>query len=192
MSNPSTTPANPTNEPGEVTIFRRTAAVSGGVVLFYVLLILLMLYVYYRGSASIFSNLLAPAIVLILLVYLARYGSTRYRIDDRYLYAWRLFGSRRVRLSAIRRIQRTNLRELGAVGFFGTWGWRGRVWSPLVGTFDTIHTVSDGLLVTGAKVPVFISPRAPDDFQRELARRVRSVNGDVMPELGRFSDAPSD
>jgi hypothetical protein len=49
----------------------------------------------------------------------------------------------------------------------------------LAGTFDTVHTTSDGLLVTGESVPVFISPRDPEGFQRELSRRVRSVNGGV-------------
>ncbi|HEV2317893.1 MAG TPA: PH domain-containing protein [Thermoplasmata archaeon] len=166
-----------------VRVFVRPATQSLGVVGLYSLLIVLMLYVYYRGDEGLVSDLLAPFLVVVLLVYLARYSTTRYRIDDRSLRAQRLFGSRTLQLDQVRRIQRANLRTLGAVGFLGTWGWRGRVWSPMVGNFDTVHTVSDGLLIAADGVPVFISPIDPDGFQQELSRRVRSVNGGDAPEM---------
>lgn len=97
-------------------------------------------------------------------------------MDTEYVRAWRIFGSRRLRLDEIRRIQFANLRELGGVGMFGSWGWRGRLWSPIdsLGTFDAIYTVSRGLLVSGRGVPMFISPHDPAAFARELSRRVRS------------------
>jgi hypothetical protein len=163
----------------QVQVYSRAAVQSVGVVIFYSGLVLLLLFVYYRGAANLLSSYVVPGLIVVLLLYLARYTSTRYRMDDRTLLARRLFGSRRMRLDRIRKVQRANLRDLGAVGFIGTWGWRGRVWSPVVGVIDTVHTGSDGLLVTGSGVPVFISPPSPDEFQAELSRRVRSANGGV-------------
>ena len=164
-------------------IFVRSGAWSAAVIGFYSVLILLMLGVRVYGTPGVVTDDLAPFIDVVLLLYLARYLTTRYRIDDRSLYAYRLFGSRRIPLAEISRIQRTNLRSLAPVGFIGTWGGRGRVWSPMVGTFDTIHTVSDGLLIGGSGVPAFISPKAPEEFQRELSRRIRSVNRQTVLNL---------
>jgi hypothetical protein len=152
------------------------------VVLFYLALVLLLLYAFYHGVPGLFSSFVVPLLILLLMVYLVRYSSTQYWVDDRTFVAWRIFGSRRMRLRRIRRIQPANLRDLGAVGFLGTWGWRGRVWSPIVGTYDTVHTGSRGLLISGEGVPVFISPRDPEEFLRELSRRVRSVNGGEAPD----------
>jgi 4-amino-4-deoxy-L-arabinose transferase-like glycosyltransferase len=175
-------PSDESREPGPL-LYRRPAAHSWGVIGIYLGLALLLTWVYSQGSSDLTSASVALGLIVVVLVYLARYLSTRYRIDDTWLIAWRLFGSRRVRLSRVRKIQRVSLRSLGPVGFLGTWGWRGRVWSSIVGTFDTVHTVSDGLLVTGGGVPLFISPVDPDDFQRELSRRARSVNGGWEPDL---------
>jgi hypothetical protein len=168
---------------GSPTAYARPAAYSVGVVGFYAVLILVMLYVYYRGAPNLFSTVLVPVVIIVLMAYLARYSSTRYRIDDRSLLAWRLFGTRRMELRSITRIRRANLRGLAPVGFLGTWGWRGRVWSPIVGSFDTVHTGNDGLLISGTGVPLFVTPVDPNGFQRELSRRVRSVNGGAEVDL---------
>lgn len=118
------------------------------------------------------------------LAFLLRYVSTRYWLDTDHLTAWRLFGSRRVPFDRIRRIEYGNLRDLGPVGFFGSWGWRGRMWCPALGRFDSVYTVSQGLVVTGGVVPLFISPRDPPAFARELSRRVRSVVGPLDVDVG--------
>lgn len=161
----------------------RWGSLSRGVIGFYLFLILLLLYLILRTPGFGGSSYLVPVVELLLLIYLARYLSTHYRLDAETLRARRLFGSRRLRLAEITRIQRANLRTLGAVGFLGTWGWHGRVWSPLVGQFDTVYTGSDGLLISGDGRPVFISPRDPDGFQRELDRRVRTENGGAEVDL---------
>ncbi|HYK93323.1 MAG TPA: PH domain-containing protein [Thermoplasmata archaeon] len=118
------------------------------------------------------------------LIFLARYLSTRYWLDSGRLVAWRLFGSRHVPYEHVRRIEYGNLRDLGPVGFFGSWGWRGRMWSPVIGRFDSVYTTSNGLVVTGGPVPLFISPHDPRDFARELSRRVRSVVGALDVDVG--------
>lgn len=145
---------------------------------FYLVLILIMVIVWLRATGYDLSIYLVVGLILILIVYLVRYLSTRYRIDDRSLGALRLFGSRHIPLEEITRIQRANLRALGPVGMLGTWGWRGRVWSPFIGGFDTIHTGSEGLLIRATGVPVFITPKDPEEFQRELSRRARSTGPD--------------
>jgi hypothetical protein len=126
------------------------------------------------------------AIVAFLLGALARYLSTTYRIDDLELSAWRILGGRRMRLEEVRRIEYASLRDLSPTGsFLGAWGWRGRMWSPLIGPFDSVHTEAAlGLLVTGGTVPVFISPRDPEGFARELSRRVRSYTGRLAVDVG--------
>ncbi len=53
------------------------------------------------------------------------------------------------------------------------------MWSPFIHTFDAIHTVSPGLLVTAGEVPLFISPSHTDEFAEELSRRVRSYSPSV-------------
>jgi hypothetical protein len=125
------------------------------------------------------------ALVAFLLVALARYLSTSYRIDDRELRAWRILGGRRVRLEEVRAIEFASLRDLSPGGFFGAWGWRGRMWSPIIGRFDSIHTdAALGLLVTAGDAPLFISPRDPAGFARELSRRVRSYTGRLSVDVG--------
>ena len=165
---------------------RAGAPISVAVIGMYIVLILLIVYATDRSSYT--SNALVPEfLVAVILVFLARYVSTYYLLDDRALHARRLFGSRSVSLEEVRNIQLANLRDLGPVGFFGGWGWRGRMWSPIVKTFDSIHTVSPGVLVTAGAVPLFISPKRPEEFAEELSRRVRSYNPDVA--LSAFAPA---
>lgn len=84
----------------------------------------------------------------------------------------------------VRRIEFASLRDLSATGFWGSWGWRGRMWSPRVGSLDSIYTETKGLLITGGDVPLFISPRHPDEFAQELSRRVRSLGGRLISDDG--------
>jgi hypothetical protein len=125
-----------------------------------------------------------PFLVAVILLLLARYLSTTYRIDDTYLVAVRILGGRRVRLEEVRAIEFASLRDLSPVGFFGSWGWRGRVWSPRLGTFDAIYTDTAGLLLTVGDVPLFISPSDPEQFAVELSRRVRSYTGALKVDVG--------
>jgi len=111
-------------------------------------------------------------------------------MDAETLSARRLFGSRRVRLEEVRRIELANLRDLGPIGVIGTWGWRGRVWSPVIGTFDCIHTVSPGVLVSVGAVPMFLSPTDPKGFARELSRRARSWGVELEPDAPKVGDRP--
>jgi hypothetical protein len=125
-----------------------------------------------------------PFLVAVLLLLLARYLSTVYTIDDATLRASRILGGRRVRLDEIRAIEFASLRDLSPVGFFGSWGWRGRMWSPRVGTFDAIYTDTSGLLVTVGGIPLFVSPKDRDAFAIELSRRVRSYTGPLDRDAG--------
>ena len=147
------------------------------------------MYLILAGLLLLYArSLSAPWVVAflaaVLLVYLARYVSTYYVLDADALSARRLFGSRRILLEDIRGVELANLRDLGPAGLVGTWGWRGRVWSPIIGPFDTIHTVSPGLLVTAGKAPLFLSPRDPVAFARELSRRARSWGVELPVEPG--------
>ena len=134
------------------------------------------------------SSLAAWALVVIIALfvfYLARYLSTSYTINDTHLRAWRLAGSRRVRLETVRRIEYASMRELSPTGFLGSWGWRGRMWSPSIGAFDAVYTdPAKGLLVTGEGVPIYVSPTHLDAFARELSRRVRSYTGRLTLDVG--------
>jgi hypothetical protein len=165
--------------------FRSHGRISYGVVGAYVFLLIVIVLLFHEGTVT---NLWwVPWFLGILVVaMLARYLSTTYRIDDAQLEAWRLFGGRRVQLSEVRRIEYSALRDLAPGGsFFGGWGWRGRMWSPIIGWFDAIHTdASRGLLVTAAGDPVFISPKDPERFARELSRRVRSYTGRLAVDVG--------
>jgi hypothetical protein len=150
----------------------------------YVFLLIVLLIV--LPSSSFVTIAWVPyALAVFLLAALARYLSTTYRIDDRELRAWRILGGRRVRLEQVRRIEFASLRDLSPSGFFGAWGWRGRMWSPLIGRFDSLHTEAAlGLLVSAGDVPLFISPRDPEGFARELSRRVRSYTGRLAVDVG--------
>ncbi len=117
------------------------------------------------------TDLEVVAFVGILLIYLARMLSVRYEIRGGELRALRLFGSRRVRLSSIHKARPASLRDLAAVSWTYGWGWRSRMWSPVVGPFDNLSTFHIGLLVYGDGVPLLISPLDRDTFLRELDRR---------------------
>jgi hypothetical protein len=150
---------------------------SPGIVGFYFVLIGAITYL---GTYRLTTPLIAEVLDAALIVYLGRYLSTRYWLDSRTFTAARIFGSRRIPIEEIRHVSPANLRDLAPVSFIGSWGWRGRMWSPQIGPFDTVHTSSEGLLVTGGEgVPVFISPKDPDAFVAELDRRVRSFHPDV-------------
>jgi hypothetical protein len=150
----------------------------------YVFLLLIVVLIL-PGSASAAFRWVPYALALFLVAALARYLSTSYRIDDLNLRAWRILGGRRVRLEEVRRIEYASLRDLSPTGYFGAWGWRGRMWSPVIGRFDSVHTeASLGLLITAGDVPVYISPRDPEGFARELSRRVRSYTGRLAVDVG--------
>jgi len=164
------------------------SAISWGVVGFYLVLLLLLL------TVSLYGATIAPyvlyALVAVLIVFLVRYLSTRYWMDSDRVGASRLFGSRHADLEDVRRIEFANLRDLGPTGFFGSWGYRGRMWSPSIGPFDSIHTVSNGVLVTAGGVPFFVSPKDPGGFARELSRRARS-NRDAPLEIDAGESVPT-
>lgn len=148
------------------------------------LFLILLLYFVVVPSPAVGERYFVYLLIAITAFLLLRYLSTIYRLDDMYLRAGRVLGSRRVRLSDVRKIEFTRLRDLAPTGFFGSWGWRGRMWSPMIGKFDAIYTDPSGLLVTGGEVPLFISPRRPEEFARELSRRARSYSGPLEVDHG--------
>ena len=152
-----------------------------GVYLFLTVLVLVVL------DRSTGVAVWTPAVVAgLFLFFLVRYLSTHYRIDGEELRAWKLLGGARVRLDQVRRIEYTALRDLSpTASFFGAWGWRGRLWSPAIGAFNSIYTdPARGLLVTAHPVPLYLSPRDPEAFARELSRRVRSYLGPLEADVG--------
>ena len=157
--------------------YRVRGRISFGVVGFY-LFLLLLIGVFLRppGTALWVGSLLAGLVLL----FLARYLSTGYTLDEEYLRAWRILGGQKLQLKDVRRIEFTSLRELSPTGFWGSWGWRGRMWSPGVGSFDCIHSDPRGILVTAGDHPLFISPADPAAFAVELSRRVRSHGAQLM------------
>ncbi len=169
-----------TNVPERVTSVAPRSAVTVGVYL----VIAALLLATSRASAVSSFPFVSEILAALFLVFLLRYVSTRYWLDAESLTAWRLFGSRRIRFEQIRRIEYGNLRDLSPVGFFGSWGWRGRMWSPVLGPFDSVYTVPQGLVVYAGAVPLFLSPRNPPAFARELSRRVRSVAGPLPVDVG--------
>jgi hypothetical protein len=163
--------------------FHARGSISAVTVGTYAVVMLLLYFVVLRSP--VVSNPLAVyVLILATLFLLARYLTTSYLIDDTYLYARRIFGSRRVPLRDVRKIEFTRLRDLSPTGFFGSWGYRGRMWSPYIGKFDGIYTDPDGLLVSEADVPLFISPHRAEQFARELSRRARSYAGPLTVDHG--------
>lgn len=156
---------------------------SLGTVGVYVAVVLLLLGTSRASQVSTFP-FINEVLAGLFAIFLLRYVSTRYRLDADQLHAWRVFGSRTVKYEAVRRIVYANLRELGPVSYIGSWGWRGRMWSPFVGKFDSIYTVSSGLMIFAGPVPLFISPKDPPAFARELSRRVRSYTGPLEEDVG--------
>jgi Bacterial PH domain len=166
-------------------VYRQHGRISYVVVGVYVVLILIVVVVLPGSTALLFTW--APGILAaLLLLFLVRYLSTTYSIDDSYLRAWRILGGRRVRLSEVRKIEYSSMRDLGPTGgFAGSWGWRGRMWSPRVGRVDAIYTdAAYGILVSAGEVPVYITPVDVPEFARELSRRVRSYTGRLSVDVG--------
>jgi hypothetical protein len=156
---------------------------SAGTVGVYLVIIGLLLITSRASQVSTFP-FINEVLAGLFAVFLIRYVTTQYHLDADRLHAWRAFGSRTVRYESVRRIVYANLRELGPVSYIGSWGWRGRMWSPFVGKFDSIYTVSNGLMIFAGPVPLFISPKDPAAFARELSRRVRSYTGPLEEDVG--------
>lgn len=151
----------------------------------YVVLILVVLILLHGGSSALYAY--APWLLAgLLILFLVRYVSTLYSLDDTHLRAWRVLGGRSVRLSDVRKIEYSSMRVLGPTGgIFGSWGWRGRMWSPELGKFDAIYTdAARGLLVTAGDVPMYITPLDLEGFARELSRRARSYSGRLLVDVG--------
>jgi hypothetical protein len=149
----------------------------------YLFLLLLVVLILPTSSIVLYSWL--PWLIAALVVFfLVRYLSTCYWIDADRLTAFRILGGRHLSLKEVRRIQFASLRDLSPTGFFGSWGYRGRMWSPVIGKFDSVYTASAGILIVAGDFPLFISPRHPQDFARELSRRVRSYRGPLEVDDG--------
>jgi hypothetical protein len=169
-------------------VYRDRGRLSYAVIGVYLFLILVCLFILPNSGLALWA---LAAILVLFAFFLARYISTTYSINDTHLRAWRIAGSRRVRLDSVRRIEFASMRELSPTGFIGSWGWRGRMWSPAVGAFDAVYTdPAKGLMVTGEGVPVYITPTDLDEFARELSRRVRSYTGRLPVDVGDPSPAP--
>lgn len=127
-------------------------------------------------------------LLVITALFLVRYFSTRYSLDDTNFVAWRILGSRRILLEDVRGIEYASLRDLTSTGGMfgmGSWGWRGRMHSVTLGEFDSIYTdAAEGLLVTAGAFPIYVSPRDREAFARELSRRVRSYTGALEHDVG--------
>jgi len=153
-----------------------------GVYLFFIVVVILIL-----PRDSSFTYVWVSWLVLLLfVVFLLRYVSTFYALDDSYLHARRILGGRRILLEKVRKIEYSSLRDLGSSsGIFGSWGWGGRMYSPQVGPFDSVYTeAARGLLVSGDGLPLYISPVDVPAFARELSRRVRSYTGRLAVDAG--------
>jgi hypothetical protein len=163
--------------------YRAHGTISIATVVAYVIVILLLYFVVLHSSYD--TN---PDLILLLILgtffLLLRYFSTGYTIDHRYLRARRILGGRRLLLAQVRKIEFMQLRDLSPTGFFGSWGYRGRMWSPFIGSFDGVYTDPSGLLITADGVPLFISPRDPAAFARELSRRARSYAAELTVDAG--------
>lgn len=164
-------------------VYRRHGRIAWGVVGTYIALILILAFV--LPSSGIRESWAIDVILFLFVFFLLRYLSTSYSIDDTHLRAWRIFGSRRVPLEDVQKIEYSSIHDLGPTGFFGSWGWRGRMWSSSIGPFDAIYTdPAHGILVTAQGVPLYISPSHMEEFARELSRRVRSYTGRLQVDVG--------
>ncbi len=160
---------------------------SIGVVIAYLLIIVLLIVVVGPDLGSRYAWSLY-FLIAVSILFLARYLSTRYSMDDYDFVAWRILGSRRIALEEIRAIEFASLRELmptGGLLGIGAFGWRGRMYSQAIGDFDSIYTeAARGLLITAGAYPLYISPRDPEAFARELSRRARSYSGALLKDVG--------
>ncbi len=163
--------------------YRAHGSISGVTVGVYAV-VLLLLYFIVRPSPVDGNPTLLYVLMAGTLFLLVRYLTTSYVIDDSNVVAWRILGPRRMPLKDVRKIEFMALRDLSPTGFFGAWGYRGRMWSPYVSSFDAVYTDPVGLLVTGGPYPLFISPTHREAFARELSRRVRSFPGTLSVDAG--------
>ena len=188
MSGAPRSPAAPAPELHHDGSYRTWARISWAVVGVYLFLVVLVLAVLLPQRASSYAWV-PYAILALLAFYLARYLSAHYRIDDEELRAARLLGGRRIPLEEIRKIEYASLRDLvptGAMAGMGAFGWHGRFHSVVLGDFDSVYTEpSRGLLVTGGPRPLYLTPRDPQAFARELSRRVRSYSKELEVDVGR-------
>ena len=162
--------------------YRQRGKLSYTVVGVYLFLIVVLIFVLPRGSLAEWALL---AILAFFLFFLVRYLSTTYSLNDTHLHAWRFPGGRRIPIDSVRQIEYSSMRDLGPSSFVGSWGWRGRMWSPEIGHFDAIYTdPGRGILVTGDGVPIYISPDHLEEFARELSRRARSYSGQLSVDVG--------
>jgi hypothetical protein len=157
----------------------------------YVFLIILLFLI--LPTAGLRSGWAFEVILLLFVFFLIRYLSTTYSISDTHLRAWRILGTRRIPLDQVRQIEYSSIRDLGPTGFMGSWGWRGRMWSPSIGKFDAVYTdPAKGILVSEGDVPLYISPVNLPEFARELSRRVRSYTGRLAVDVGDPLGSPSE
>jgi len=170
--------------------YRQRGKYSVGVVAIYVVFLIIVVALIESHTLTT-GDALPWFLVAIIILFLARYFSTTYTVDDTHLRAWRILGGRRIALAEVRKIEYSALRDLSPTGFFGAWGWRGRMWSPVIGHFDSIHTEAVGLLVTVGDYPLFLSPRDAPAFARELSRRVRSYSGRLPVDVGDPDQMPA-
>lgn len=169
-------------------VYHDRGRLSYTVVGVYAVLIVVLLYIAPHYGNAVWAIVF---ILVLFVIFLARYVSTTYTLTDTQVRAWRLFGSRRMRLDSVNRIEYGSMRELAPTGFFGSWGWRGRMWSTEIGPFDAFYTdAAHGLIVSGEGVPIYISPTDIDEFARELSRRVRSYKGRLAVDVGDPEGAP--
>ncbi|HYA10985.1 MAG TPA: PH domain-containing protein [Thermoplasmata archaeon] len=161
------------------------ASLSAVVVGVYAAMVLLLIFVIGARSSIGFSWVLY-LLLAVTFLFLARYLSTTYLLDDATLVARTLFGARRVPLEEVRAIEYASLRDLAPTGGgVFSWIWRGKMYSAAIGEFDPIFTdAASGLLVTAGAYPLYISPRRPQEFARELSRRVRSYTGALQKDVG--------
>jgi hypothetical protein len=181
---PAVAPTRPVDDDGRFVARGRISYTIVGAYLF-LLIVMLVLLTPKTSGAYVWVPYLLLAVTAL---FLARYLSTGYVIDDTYFRARRILGGRKFRLEEIRRIEYASLRDLvpisGGVGF-GSWGWRGRLYSPSIGEFDAIYTdAAKGLLITAGAYPLYISPVDLPEFARELSRRARSYTGPLARDVG--------
>jgi len=155
--------------------------------------LLILIVVVIGGHSSVGFTWVTYLLVAVTLLFLAQYVSTSYAINDTTLIARTVLGSKRIPLEQVRSIEYASLRTLAPTGggLVG-WIWRGRLYHPDVGEFDTVFTdAASGLLVTGGKYPIYISPREPREFARELSRRARSYSGQLLKDVGYTPSLPA-
>jgi hypothetical protein len=171
--------------------YRMRGRLSAGVVGAYaVLLVLVVLFVAPKVQRG--YDWATYLLLGVILLFLVRYLTTEYTLDDTHLHAWTILGGRRVPLDEVRAIEYASLRDLSPTGgMLSSWVMRGKMYSPTIGEFDLVFTdAARGLLVSAGPYPLYISPRSPEGFARELSRRVRSYTGPLLKDVGNPAPPP--